>query len=266
MVAPFKAKILLRRVEKTYPARHGEVEALRGIDFEVWGGEFFCILGPSGCGKSTLLRIMAGLDTASGGEIRIMSEGAGLPLTSMVFQEESTLPWMSVSDNVAFGLEMRGVPRRERHEKVAPIIEKVGLSHFARYYPHQLSGGMRQRVAIARALANDPEVLLMDEPFANLDAQNRLILQAELLRIWEETRKTIVYITHSLDEAISLGDRILVMTARPGRVKRLLTVDLPRPRDVVSIRTHPRYGALHEELWRVLEDEVRQSRHAEGEV
>jgi NitT/TauT family transport system ATP-binding protein len=263
---PAKAKILLERVEKRYPTRRSEVEALGGLDFHVWDGEFFCILGPSGCGKSTLLRILAGLETASAGGIRITSGAGGRPLTSMVFQEESTLPWMSVRDNVAFGLEMRGLSRRARHERVGPIIQKVGLSHFADYYPHQLSGGMRQRVSIARALANDPEVLLMDEPFASLDAQNRLILQAELLRIWEEARKTVVYITHSLDEAISLGDRILVMTARPGRIKRLLAVDLPRPRDVVSVRAHPRYAALHQELWDVLEDEVRQSRQAQGEL
>ena len=211
---PSEAKIVLRGVEKRFHVQGRRVDALAGIDLDIRAGEFFCIVGPSGCGKTTLLRILAGLETKSQGAVSIGRSNGDTrrPLNSMVFQEQSIFPWMSVRNNVAFGLKALGLSRTERYAIVDPYIRKVGLSGFEHALPHQLSGGMKQRVSIARAFANDPEILLMDEPFAALDEQTKLVLQAELLRVWEETRKTVLYVTHSIDEAIVLADRILVMT------------------------------------------------------
>src|SRR5438132_1207315 len=203
----------LRKLYLSGPAR---LVALDHIDLRISPAEFVCIVGPSGCGKSTLLRILAGLDSQTGGTFKI--EAPGWPVqNAMVFQESGLFPWMSVESNVGFGLMTRGVPAAEAKERVDAALKLVGLTKFRRHYPHQLSGGMRQRSAIARAFVTDPGVLLMDEPFAALDAQNRAILQAELVRIWEQTRKTVVYITHSIEEALLLGDRTVVMTAQPGR-------------------------------------------------
>lgn len=178
------------------------------------------------------------------------------PLNSMVFQEQSVFPWMTVSQNVEYGLRMRRIAKKERAEIADYYIRMIGLTQFANSYPCQLSGGMKQRVSVARAFANDPEILLMDEPFGALDEQNRLLLQQELLRIWDVTKKTTVFITHSIDEALCLGDRVLVMTARPGAVKTIIPVDLPRPRDIESIRTTPQYNALYQMIWLQLRDEV----------
>src|SRR5438309_11250528 len=215
-----RPKVRIRGLRKVFRVRQRAVEALATVDLDVGSGEFVAIVGPSGCGKTTLLRILAGLDTASDGESSVVrAAGTDRPLNSMVFQEQSIFPWLSVRDNVAFGLKAQGVRRGERYRIVEPFIHKVGLSGFEDALPHQLSGGMKQRVSIARAFANDPELLLMDEPFAALDEQTKIILQAELLRIWEETQKTVVYVTHSIDEAIVLADRVLVMTYRPGRIK-----------------------------------------------
>jgi NitT/TauT family transport system ATP-binding protein len=237
--------------------------ALGGVSLTVGDGEFLCIVGPSGCGKTTLLRIMAGLETPSTGAIDMHGSGdPHRPLNSMVFQDHSLFPWLTVIDNAAFGLEMRGVPRRERHATARAFLETVGLAGFQGHYPHELSGGMRQRVSLARAFVNDPEVLLMDEPFAALDAQNKLLLQEELLRIWEHDQKTVVYITHSIDEALTLGDRIVVMTAAPGRVKEVIDVDFGRPRDVFEIKAKPQFGEMSLHIWRVLESEVRALRPA----
>lgn len=263
-------KIVVRGLRKRFAVRGRPVEALAGVDVEIRSGEFFCIVGPSGCGKTTLLRILAGLETRSAGSIEVLREGAdkagtARPLNSMVFQEQSIFPWKSVRDNVAFGLKARGFPRRERHRIADEYIRKVGLSGFEDALPHQLSGGMKQRVSIARALANDPEILLMDEPFAALDEQTKLVLQAELLRVWEELRKTVVYVTHSIDEAIVLADRILVMSARPGRIKDVIDVGavFARPRHVDSVKSSARYGELFGRVWALLRDEVAAARAEE---
>jgi NitT/TauT family transport system ATP-binding protein len=259
-------KISLRGVAKQFTVQNRKVVALAGIDLDIGAGEFFCIVGPSGCGKTTLLRILAGLETKSAGAISIARGGGGRrPLNSMIFQEQSIFPWMSVRNNVAFGLKARGLSRRARYAIADPYIAKVGLGGFEQALPHQLSGGMKQRVSIARAFANDPEILLMDEPFAALDEQTKLVLQAELLRVWEETRKTVLYVTHSIDEAIVLADRILVMTARPGRIKEILDVGavFGRPREVEAVKSSPHYGALFGRVWGQLRDEVAAARSAE---
>jgi NitT/TauT family transport system ATP-binding protein len=255
-------KIRLRSLSKRYSINDRTVNALDGVNLDVRAGEFLCIVGPSGCGKTTLLRILAGLEPRTGGEMCLCSAArgrdVGQPLMSMVFQERSLFPWMNVRDNVAFGLKARGVSRKERYAIAERFIHKVGLSGFEDALPHQLSGGMKQRTSIARAFANDPEILLMDEPLAAVDEQTRLVLQSELLRIWEETHKTVLYVTHSLDEAIILANRILVMSARPGRVKDVIDVDavLSRPRDVVSVKSSAAYGVLFERIWNLLRVDV----------
>lgn len=250
---------------KHFATKKGLVRALENINFTVGDGEFFCIVGPSGCGKTTLLRILAGLDAQTGGQVVInASNHTGQPVNSMVFQEQSIFPWMTVRDNVAYGLRMRGIGKKERYAVADKYIRLIGLHKFAHAYPHQLSGGMKQRVSVARAFANDPAILLMDEPFGALDEQNRLLLQQELLRIWEDSRKTTVFITHSIDEAICLGDRLLVMTAHPGRVKNIINIDLPRPRDIASLRTSPRYIELFQQVWLSLREEVWKSKSQEN--
>jgi len=249
-------RILLKSVSKIFPAPSGAVTALQDISVEIKENEFFCIVGPSGCGKTTLLRILAGLSEASAGSITIATTQKDRPVNSMVFQEQSIFPWMTVLDNVGYGLRMRGIPKKERDQIAKRYIEMIGLTRFTNSYPSQLSGGMKQRVSVARAFANDPEILLMDEPFAALDEQNRIILQEELLRIWETTQKTTVFITHSLDEAICLSDRILIMTANPGTVKEIITVDLPRPRDIIAIRTTAEYNQIFQTVWSMLREEV----------
>ena len=258
------AKIVVRDLTKTFETRKATVtHALAGVSLEIDDGEFLCIVGPSGCGKTTLLRIMANLESPSTGTVDVRRSGAGdRPLHAMVFQEHSLFPWLTVLDNVAFGLEMRGMPRAERTERATSFIRMVGLENFRGHYPHQLSGGMKQRASLARAFVNDPEVLLMDEPFAALDAQNKVLLQEELLRIWEQNRKTVVYITHSIDEALLLGDRVAIMTGVPGRIKEVLDVTFARPRDVVETKTLPRFIELSVHIWRVLESEVRRARQA----
>jgi NitT/TauT family transport system ATP-binding protein len=207
------------------------------LNFEVRDKEFVCILGSSGCGKTTLLRLIAGLDEAQAGTIFLDGEemkGTN-PKVGMVFQEYSLFPWRTVIDNIAFGLEMQGMAKEERYRIAEHYLDLVSLTQFRDSYPSELSGGMRQRVAVARALALDPVLLLMDEPFGALDAQTRNMLQKELLDIWEKTRKTIVFITHSVDEAVFLSDRIIVLTPRPGRICRIFEVQLPRPRDRTSV-------------------------------
>jgi NitT/TauT family transport system ATP-binding protein len=248
--------IEVRRLTKTFNLGQAGLDALRGINLNVAGGEFCCIVGPSGCGKTTLLRILAGLESPSTGEVEITGANSGRPLNSMVFQEQSVFPWLTVEENVGFGLQMRRVDRKLRRQVVADYIGKVGLEGFARAYPYQLSGGMKQRVAVARAFANDPEVLLMDEPFASLDEQTKIVLQDELLKIWEGSRKTVVYITHSIEEAVVLGDRVVVMTARPGRIKTEVPVDLPRPRSVYELKASPAFATIVGRIWSLLRDEV----------
>ncbi|GAB4562368.1 MAG: ABC transporter ATP-binding protein [Anaerolineae bacterium] len=255
-------KIIARDVTKRYFTAQGTVTALEDFSLEVEEGEFVCIVGPSGCGKSTFLRILAGLIPATSGEVRIIPGKDGRPLNNIVFQEYAVFPWKTVKDNVAFGLEMRGVPRREREAIAMAWLQRVGLARFADHYPYQLSGGMKQRVSIARAFANDPEVLLMDEPLGALDAQTRAVLQEELLRIWEADRKTVVYITHSIDEAVLMGDRVVLMTAHPGRVKEIFPVRLPRPR-TMKTTSEPEFARLTYAIWESLRTEVLQAMEAQ---
>ncbi len=254
-------QIAVERLGKSFTAGGRTVTALDEVSLTIERGQFCCLVGPSGCGKSTLLRIIAGLETHTAGRLRLAHFDRSKPLLSMVFQEQSVFPWMTVEANVAYGLRMRGVPARARREIVDHYIAKVGLAAFRQAYPHQLSGGMKQRVSIARAFANDPEILLMDEPFAALDEQNKAILQEELLRIWEEQKKTVLFITHSIDEALVLGDRALVMTARPGTLKADVPVTLARPRGAYEVRASAGYGALSQRLWSELREEVMNSRH-----
>ena len=258
-------KVLVNEVSVTFESHGHSLLALDRISLEVAAGEFLCIVGPSGSGKSTLLRVLAGLLRQSAGEVRIEADRPGTPLTAMVFQEHALLPWRTVLANVTFGLENRGVGRAAREARAREMLALVGLARFARHYPHQLSGGMKQRVGIARALANDPEVLLMDEPFAALDAQTRTLMQEELLRIWATLGKTVIYVTHSLEEALLLGDRVVLMTARPGRVSQVFPVDLGRPRGL-EIRASHAYGVLLEKIWSQLRDEVIRAMAEEGTV
>jgi NitT/TauT family transport system ATP-binding protein len=244
-----RAAVSAREVSKVYLGESGPVEALAGLSLDVGDGEFVCLAGPSGCGKSTLLRIAGGLEPPTAGAVDV---AAGAEV-AFVFQEHGLFPWLSVLDNAAFGLRMRGVRRRERTAIAREWLRQLGLGRFEAAYPHELSGGMRQRLSLARAFAVDPGVLLMDEPLAALDAQTRALLQEELVALWEADRKTVLLVTHSIEEAILLGDRIVVMTDRPGRVKAEFTVDLPRPRTPAE----PRFGELREEIWELLRAEVR---------
>ncbi|MCC6176604.1 MAG: ABC transporter ATP-binding protein [Chloroflexi bacterium] len=259
-------KIASQQLGKVFEARNGRVEALSNVDLVVPDGQFCCIVGPSGCGKTTLLRILAGLEEHTSGRLEMAHADPGRPLSAMVFQEQAIFPWMTVWDNIAYGLRMRGVPARERRGIVGYYVARVGLSGYADMYPHQLSGGMKQRVSVARAFANDPEILLMDEPFASLDEQNKALLQEEVLKIWEETRKTVVFITHSIDEALVLGDRVMVMTARPGTLKADIPVTFERPRQVYELRTSPAFGEAAHAVWSQLRDEVMRARAAESTV
>jgi len=253
----------IERVEKRYDSDGGDVLALQGVEAAVGEGEFVCLLGPSGCGKSTLLRIIAGLIPASAGRVLIGSQpvqGCG-PDRAFVFQDYALFPWMTVQDNVGFGLAARGEPLEEQRRKAHELLKVVGLAPFAEKYPHHLSGGMKQRVSIARALAVEPQILLMDEPFGALDAQTRSVMQDELLRIWARFRKTVVFVTHSISEALLLADTVLLMSARPGRVKSVLRVDLARPRD----EGEPRMIELRRRLLRELSDEIARSMQQENE-
>jgi NitT/TauT family transport system ATP-binding protein len=253
------AAIDITGVRKEYVSAAGHVLALDDIDLKIAAGEFICIVGPSGCGKSTLLRILAGLDHQTGGTITVHAEGWAVE-NAMVFQESGLFPWMNVETNVGFGLMTRGVGAAETAERIDAALKLVGLAKFRRHYPHQLSGGMRQRSAIARAFVTNPAMLLMDEPFAALDAQNRVLLQAELVRLWEQTGKTVIYVTHSIEEALLLGDRCVLMTAQPGRIKQIIDVPFPHPRDLIALSAAPDFGKLKLDIWRVLEDEVMRAR------
>jgi NitT/TauT family transport system ATP-binding protein len=262
-IATVRPAIRIRDLVKTF----GGLTAVDHVSLDIAPGEFFMIVGPSGCGKTTLLRILAGLETASSGTIEVdVPASSDRPDNSMVFQGDSIFPWMTVWQNAAYGLRMRKVPTAKIKEVVGHYLDRTGLTRFADYYPHQLSGGMRQRVAIARAFANDPHILLMDEPFSALDAQNKLLLQEELLHIWEDHKKTVVFITHSVDEAVMLGDRVMVMTAQPGRIKQFVPIALPRPRNIMELQGAPEYGELVHRIWSGLRDEVQRARELEDEV
>ena len=234
-------------------------EALGGVTLDVYDGEFLAIVGPSGCGKSTLLNMTAGLMRPSGGSVAYDRQPVSAVNTRVGYmtQKDGLLPWLCVQDNVGLALEVRRVPATERKETVARLVALVGLQGFERHYPHELSGGMRKRAAMARTLVYDPETLLMDEPFGALDAQLKLILQDELLRIWQTTRKTVVFVTHDLDEAVTLADRVVVISARPGTIKAIVPIDLPRPRDVFTVRRNERFGEHFDAVWSALQDDLR---------
>ncbi len=233
-------KLRISHIEKTYSTNETgrRLRIINDLSLEIEGSELVCLVGPSGCGKSTLLRLIAGLEQPDSGDIQVDGQPIDGPHADrgMIFQDYALFPWRSVQKNVEFGLEIRGVPARDRGGVTAKLIHMVGLAGFENRFPHQLSGGMRQRVAIARALAADPKVILMDEPFASLDSQVRKQMQHELLRILQEARKTIVFVTHSVEEAVYLGDRVVVLTGRPARIKADYRLDLPRPRDPLDER------------------------------
>lgn len=245
--------VSVANVGKAFPKEDGTfTQALKDVNLEIGDKEFICLVGPSGCGKTTFLRIIAGLETATTGSVTI--EGRAVtgpdPKRGMVFQEYSLFPWRRVIDNVAFGLEMKGVAKEERRQTADRYIDLVGLSQFRDAYPYELSGGMRQRVAIARALANDPDVLLMDEPFGALDAQTRNHMQKELLSLWKQTKKTIVFVTHSVDEAVYLATRIVVLTPRPGSIREVIEIPWPHPRD----RTSPEFADVRRRVLRMIDE------------
>jgi len=261
-------KLVVDRVRMAFARRKGEpVVALEEVSLTVADKEFVVIVGPSGCGKSTLLRLVAGLMEPTSG--RMLLDGREIDGPSadrgMVFQSYTLFPWLTVQRNVEFGLSLRGVPAAERRRIARRFIAEVGLEGFEDAYPEQLSGGMRQRTALARALANDPEILLMDEPFGALDSQTRQLMQELLLRIWEHAHKTVLFITHDIDEAILLADRVLVMTARPGRIKKELAIGLPRPRDI-SLLTSPGFMAYKREVLELLHAEAMRAEQTRSEV
>jgi NitT/TauT family transport system ATP-binding protein len=242
-----------------------EIEALRDISLAINEGEFVSIVGASGCGKTTLLRILDGLIPATSGAVMVNGArvtGPG-PDRAFVFQQDGLMPWRTVEANVSFGLEIRGMAGDAAKKRAHDYIRLVGLAGFEKHYPHELSGGMRQRVNIARALAVEPDILLMDEPYAALDAQTREIMQGEMMRIWQQTKKTVVLITHQIDEAVFLSDRVFVFTARPGRLKETITVDLPRPRTLALKRT-AEFVRFTDRIWRLIEEEVREGMRQEG--
>jgi NitT/TauT family transport system ATP-binding protein len=251
------AMLVVDDVNMRFQSADGDVTALDNVSFTVNPGEFLAIIGPSGCGKSTLFNIIGGLLRTYDGKVTVAGETVSgpHPAIGMVFQEESTFPWRNVVDNVAFPLEISGVPKRERVERARHFVSMVGLNGFEKRYPAELSGGMRQRVSMARTLASEPKILLMDEPFAALDEQTRLLLGDKVLQIQQELKQTMLLITHNITEAVQLADRILVMTYRPGRVKRVVEIDLPRPRtsEIVSSEAFGRYIA---QIWADLREEA----------
>ncbi|PPA70740.1 ABC transporter ATP-binding protein [Jeotgalibacillus proteolyticus] len=253
-------KISIRELTKVFYKKQNSVTAIEQISLDIKEGEFVCLVGPSGCGKTTLLRILAGLEMQSSGEFIIQKSNENRPEQSMVFQEKGVLPWLTVEENVAFGLNMRRLPKSLVKERTDYYLTKTGLSKFAKMYPKELSGGMKQRVSIARAFANDPEILLMDEPFGALDEQNKYILQEELLNIWSETKKTVLFITHSIDEALYLSDRVLLMSAQPGKILNEIKINVPRPRRLEDIRSNPEMASKFLDIWRHLQVEVQGSR------
>ncbi|WP_039656811.1 ABC transporter ATP-binding protein [Clostridium tyrobutyricum] len=257
-----ETKILARNITRTFTVRDSEKRgfkkftAIKDINLEVSSGEFITIVGPSGCGKSTFLDILSGLSKPTSGELYIDGKLVTGPALDrgMVLQGYGLFPWRNVRKNIEYGLELKKIPKKDRREISQKYIELVGLNGFEDRYIHEISGGMKQRVAIARSLAYNPEILLMDEPFAAVDAQTRETMQEELLKIWEKTSKTIVFITHSIDEAVFLADRVVVLSSNPGAVKEIIDVNLPRPRKLGEIRNTPRFNDLSHRVWKLLHD------------
>lgn len=248
-------RIVIHNLTKEFPKGEGSLRALGGVSLEVRDREFFGIIGPTGCGKTTLLHVIAGLDTATTGSVEFVGEKRTQSMVSMVFQDSALMPWRNVEDNVPLGSEFRKEPPSVSKRIAGFFLEVVRMLEFGSAKPHELSGGMKQKVAIARALANDPEVIVMDEPFASLDAQTRLILREELLRIWERDKKTVILVTHNIEEAVMLCDRIAVMSASPGIVKCVLPVDVPRPRTIRSM-SNPDFARCVDKIWEMLRYEV----------
>jgi NitT/TauT family transport system ATP-binding protein len=243
------SSISVSDISMVFNTRRGEVRAIDHVSLEIPDAHFACIVGASGCGKSTLLNIMGGLVRPSSGTVRLDGQPIHGPGTDrgMVFQSYTLFPWLRVRDNVEFGPKLKGVSKEERGRISEPLLDRMGLAEFARAYPKELSGGMKQRVAIARALANDPKVLLMDEPFGALDALTRAAAQTFLTEIWEQDRRTIAFVTHDIDEAVFLGDTVFVMTPRPGRLREVISIDIPRPRTLDDLGS-PRFGELKHQI------------------
>lgn len=261
MTEKTSAQINIKNLTKVFPgntSKDESVTAYKDLNFHVNTGEFLCILGPSGCGKTTVLRSIAALDAPSSGELHIASNHDGTEANiGMVFQERGIFPWMTVAQNIRFLLENNSrINPRDIDSLVDQHIAKVGLEKFANYFPHQISGGMKQRVSIARSFANDPDILLMDEPFVFLDYQTRTNLQELLLNIWQESQKTVVFVTHDIDEAVMLADRIIVMTAHPGRIKDIISIDFSRPRQISDIRKTGQYAEYVDAISKMIRDEM----------
>lgn len=255
-VDPGRVAFSLHRVTHSFATRHGSTTALRDVSFDARPREFVSIVGPSGCGKTTLLKIIAGLLAPTSGRVVYGDDPVrGRLPNALVFQEHGVFPWLTVLENVAFGLEMRGIERESREERAFEFIERVGLASFAGHYPHELSSGMRQRVGVARAFVADVPLLLMDEPFGAVDAQTKLALQVELLRIWRTDRKLVVFVTHDLQEAVRLGDRVIILSGRPGTVRAEMPIPIARPRDAARDRNE--VTELSWQLWSLLEEGVR---------
>jgi NitT/TauT family transport system ATP-binding protein len=259
---PSAPAIELTGVSKRFRTPDGSIfTALADVDLAVERGRFCAVVGPSGCGKSTTLTLVSGLERPSAGTVAVNGrpvDGIGADV-GFVFQSDALMPWKSVLDNVAAGPVFRGVAKNEAHHRAGEWLRRVGLSQFADHHPHQLSGGMRKRVALAQSLINEPAILMMDEPFSALDVQTRSIMSNELLGLWEQSRPSVIFVTHDLEEAIALADRVVVMTAGPGTVKDVYDIDLPRPRRVPEIRFDPRFIELYEEIWNTLRDEVQRA-------
>ncbi|MEJ7839127.1 MAG: ABC transporter ATP-binding protein [Thermomicrobiales bacterium] len=241
---------------RRYESPSGAIDAVLDLSLVIEPGEFCCIVGPSGCGKSTFLRMVAGLESPTSGSLEVRRIDSRAPTNAVVFQGRSLFPWLTLRDNVIYGLRLQGVANKQRQTRAEELLATVGLSRFSTSYPHQVSEGMRQRVTIARALAVEPDILLMDEPFGALDEQTRYLLQEELLRIWSETGRTVVFITHSIDESILLADKIVVMTAQPGTVRDIISVPFPRPRSHSEVRAHHEFGQIFSRVWEQLREEV----------
>ena len=250
------ARVVAQQVARRFTTANGPVDACVDVNLTVEPGSFCVIVGPSGCGKSTFLRMVAGLDHPTSGTLEVSRSDGRAPSNAMVFHGRTLFPWLTLQQNIAYGLKLSGMSRNERLERSSELLGLVGLAEFRRAWPHQVSEGMRQRVSIARALAVDPDLLLMDEPFGALDEQTRFLLQEELLRIWERTGKTVIFVTHSIDEALILADKIVVMSSHPGTVRQVIDVPFPRPRFLTDVRSDPAFADLFTTAWSILREEV----------
>jgi NitT/TauT family transport system ATP-binding protein len=257
---PSRARVRVERLHKSFSLKGHEIVAVGDVSFEVRDREFVSLIGPSGCGKSTVLNIVAGLIRPTRGQVLVDDEPVTTPMRKVgyIFQKDTTFPWKTVEENIGLGLQYRGVPSAERRARVSDMVRMAKLEGFEKAYPGMLSGGMRQRVALMRCFITEPEVLLMDEPFGALDTHTALLLHGELLALWERTRQAILFVTHNLSEAITLSDRVILLGARPSSVKLTMDIDLPRPRDVITVRETPEYRRIYGELWHALGREFQQ--------